>query len=139
MRTLSALSARLPLIFPVRPRTRALLATLPPGATTAPGLRLIDPLGYVDFLQLEDAPAVVITDSGGVQEEAHALGVLCLTVRDNTERPVTITHGTNKLVGSDPTVLPAAVDVKLAGKGPRRRPPRALGRPRWQTRSGRDP
>jgi UDP-N-acetylglucosamine 2-epimerase (non-hydrolysing) len=65
-------------------------------------LRLVDPLGYVEFLGLMEASRVVLTDSGGVQEETTILGVPCLTLRENTERPVTITHGTNHLVGRDP-------------------------------------
>ncbi len=119
LQTLSDLSRRLPVVFPVHPRTRARIEALPGNAVRAAGLRLTEPLGYIDFLQLEDAAAVVITDSGGVQEETTALGVPCLTVRDNTERPVTITHGTNKLVGSDPSVLPAEVDAVLSNPPPR--------------------
>jgi UDP-N-acetylglucosamine 2-epimerase (non-hydrolysing) len=81
----------------------------------ARGLIVSEPLGYLDFLQLEDAARLVITDSGGVQEETTALGVPCLTVRDNTERPITISEGTNKLVGSNPDVLPAEVEAILSG------------------------
>jgi UDP-N-acetylglucosamine 2-epimerase (non-hydrolysing) len=117
--TLTRISAKLPVVFPVHPRTRARLqsANLSPEALLAAGLLLSEPLGYLDFLQLEDAARVVITDSGGVQEETTALGVPCLTVRDNTERPITITQGTNKLVGSNPDVLPNEVDEVLAGRG----------------------
>ena len=64
-------------------------------------LRLIDPLGYLDFVGLMERARVVLTDSGGVQEETTILGVPCLTLRENTERPVTITHGTNQLVGTE--------------------------------------
>ncbi len=131
MATLAQLAARLPIVFPVHPRTRARLASLQPALSSAPGLRITEPLGYLDFLQLEDAAALVITDSGGVQEETTALGVPCLTVRDNTERPVTITQGTNKLVGSDPRVLPAEVEAIL------RHPQRRDARPElWDGRAG---
>lgn len=114
---LSTIGSRLPVVFPVHPRTRARLeaAAVPLAELSARGILLSEPLGYLDFLQLEDAAAVVITDSGGVQEETTALGVPCLTVRDNTERPITLTCGTNKLVGSSPEVLPAEVDVVLSG------------------------
>jgi len=116
---LSSIGARLPVVFPVHPRTRARMeaAQISLPGLAARGLFVSEPLGYLDFLQLEDAAKVVITDSGGVQEETTALGVPCLTVRDNTERPITITDGTNKLVGSNPDVLPAEVEAVLAGQG----------------------
>lgn len=119
---LSSIAATLPVIFPVHPRTRARLESAGL-AGAASGLLLSEPLGYLDFLQLQDGATVVITDSGGVQEETTALGVPCLTVRDNTERPVTITEGTNKLVGSNPDVLPGEVAEVLAGRGKRGRVP----------------
>jgi len=78
-------------------------------------LRLIEPQGYLDFLALEDGARFVLTDSGGIQEETTALGVPCLTLRDNTERPVTITEGTNQLVGSDPEKILPAVRALLGG------------------------
>jgi len=122
LRVLSDLAARLPLVFPVHPRTRARIAALEisEAALSAAGLQLAPPLGYLDFLQLESAAAIVVTDSGGVQEETTALGVPCLTVRDNTERPITVTHGTNPLVGSDPAPPPVGdqdetIPVELAG------------------------
>jgi UDP-N-acetylglucosamine 2-epimerase (non-hydrolysing) len=120
VRVLSGLTRRMPLVFPVHPRTRAQLAALdqPLGALREAGLIITEPLGYLDFLQLEDTAALVITDSGGVQEETTALGVPCLTVRNNTERPITVTHGTNKVIGADPAALPAEVDEIL--RGPRR-------------------
>jgi UDP-N-acetylglucosamine 2-epimerase (non-hydrolysing) len=118
---LSRIAAKLPVIFPVHPRTRARLQASQISAIELErkGLLLSEPLGYLDFLQLQEAAAVVMTDSGGVQEETTVLGVPCLTVRDNTERPVTITQGTNKLVGSNPEVLPGEVDEVLAGRGKR--------------------
>jgi UDP-N-acetylglucosamine 2-epimerase (non-hydrolysing) len=118
---LSNIAAKLPVIFPVHPRTRARLdvAQISAEDLRKKGLLLSEPLGYLDFLQLQEAATVVMTDSGGVQEETTVLGVPCLTVRDNTERPVTITQGTNKLVGSNPDVLPDEVDDVLAGRGKR--------------------
>lgn len=92
------------LVFPVHPRTRGnlerngLLARL----QAMPGVRLTEPLGYLDFLKLMTTAATVLTDSGGIQEETTVLGVPCLTLRENTERPITITQGTNQLVGLDP-------------------------------------
>jgi UDP-N-acetylglucosamine 2-epimerase (non-hydrolysing) len=125
VKVLSTIGARLPVVFPVHPRTRARLeaAAIPLAELSARGVLLSEPLGYLDFLQLEDAAAVVITDSGGVQEETTALGVPCLTVRDNTERPITLTDGTNKLVGSNPDVLPGEVDAVLSGQARRGKVP----------------
>jgi UDP-N-acetylglucosamine 2-epimerase (non-hydrolysing) len=95
---LSTVSERIPLVFPVHPRTRQRLAEV----KLAPAVHLVSPLGYLDFIAAEAAAAVVLTDSGGVQEETTALGVPCLTLRENTERPITVTEGTNRLVGRDP-------------------------------------
>lgn len=92
------------LVFPVHPRTRKRLADL--GLeTTNERLRLLEPVGYVDFLKLQSDAGMILTDSGGIQEEATILGVPCLTLRANTERPVTIDVGCNRLVGSDPEVI----------------------------------
>ena len=109
--SLASLSQHLPVVFPVHPRTRARLAdvVLPP----APDLHLIDPVGYIDFLALEASAAAVVTDSGGVQEETTYLGVPCFTLRDNTERPITIHRGTNRLIGLDPEPI-ADVPMLLA-------------------------
>lgn len=101
MRQLSDLSATMPVVFPVHPRTRKTLQSLDGHGSrlgSLPGLHLIDPLGYIDFLALQLSAAVVVTDSGGIQEETTYLGIPCLTVRPNTERPVTIERGTNRLV-----------------------------------------
>jgi UDP-N-acetylglucosamine 2-epimerase (non-hydrolysing) len=107
MERLGELARELPVIFPVHPRTRSRLGE----ADVAPGLALIDPIGYLDFLSLEADAAAVLTDSGGLQEETTYLGVPCFTLRDNTERPVTVRAGTNTLLGLDPTriddILPA--------------------------------
>jgi len=94
---LSQLATAMPLVFPVHPRTRARL-----GDVSAPGLHLAPPLGYHDFLGLEACARFVLTDSGGVQEETSALGIPCFTLRDSTERPVTIELGTNILLGARP-------------------------------------
>jgi len=103
---LVALARELPVVFPAHPRTRKRL-----GERRSPGLHIVDPVGYVEFLSLEADAAAVLTDSGGVQEETTYLGVPCFTLRDNTERPVTLTAGTNTLLGLDPEriddVLPA--------------------------------
>ena len=99
MKQLATVAAEMPVVFPVHPRTRKMMA----GANLdAPGVQLIDPVGYLDFLSLEADAAGILTDSGGIQEEATYLGIPCFTLRDNTERPVTIRAGTNTLLGLDP-------------------------------------
>jgi UDP-N-acetylglucosamine 2-epimerase (non-hydrolysing) len=122
---LREVSSRMPLVLPLHPRGRAALEDAGLAATAS--VRICQPLGYTTFLGLVRGSAGVITDSGGVQEETTVLGVSCLTVRSTTERPVTLTHGTNRLVGR--AGLPAAVDQMLAaGRRPcpapeRERPP----------------
>ncbi len=107
---LEAISADLPVIFPIHPRTRLNLGKL--GLSERVGrlsrMQVIEPLGYLDFLKLMAAAAIVLTDSGGIQEETTALGVPCLTLRENTERPITITQGTNQLTGSTTEAILAA-------------------------------
>jgi UDP-N-acetylglucosamine 2-epimerase (non-hydrolysing) len=99
---LAAVQERLPLIFPVHPRTAQRLATTGLGARLeAAGIRLIEPLPYVRFMSLVTGAAAAITDSGGIQEETTYLGIPCLTLRENTERPITISEGTNRLVTAD--------------------------------------
>lgn len=106
-RILSALervSERLPIIFPVHPRTRRNLTEfglMERVARREARLRLIEPLGYLDFLRLYSGAKLVLTDSGGIQEETTALGIPCLTLRENTERPITVEMGTNQIVGTD--------------------------------------
>jgi len=101
------LSHSLPVIFPVHPRTRLRLSEM--AGEPAPGLLLVPPLGYLDFLRLMSEARLVLTDSGGIQEETTVLGVPCLTLRENTERPITVEQGTNRLIGVDPAaVLDAA-------------------------------
>jgi UDP-N-acetylglucosamine 2-epimerase (non-hydrolysing) len=119
MTALAEVATRLPVVFPVHPRTRARLADLGPQATANPGLKLTEPLGYLDMLSLVRQASLVITDSGGLQEETSYLGVPCLTVRPNTERPVTCSAGTNRLVKADPDLLVRAAQEAL--DTPRRR------------------
>ncbi len=113
--------AELPVVFPVHPRTRVSLESLLGGR--APRLRLIDPLGYLEFLGLTAHARLVLTDSGGIQEETTALGIPCLTLRDSTERPVTVTEGTNVLVGSDPAAIRTEARRVLDGSARRGRLP----------------
>jgi UDP-N-acetylglucosamine 2-epimerase (non-hydrolysing) len=109
LRVLSELATRLPVIFPVHPRTQQRIETL--GLST-PVVQVIPPQGYLDFLRLMSSARMVLTDSGGIQEETTILQVPCLTIRENTERPVTITQGTNRLVGTNPEkILTAAYHV----------------------------
>jgi UDP-N-acetylglucosamine 2-epimerase (non-hydrolysing) len=117
--TLIALSGKLHVIFPVHPRTRQRLNDLEisdmgPLSEDGSHLRLVEPLPYVEFLALQRHAAIVITDSGGIQEETTFLGVPCLTVRENTERPITLTQGTNQLVGRDLRRLRAAATEILS-------------------------
>ncbi len=114
MQSLTQISKRLPVIFPVHPRTRARLAELG-FSTDQPGLRLLDPFGYLDFIALMRSARLVLTDSGGVQEETTFLGVPCLTARPNTERPVTIDSGSNRLIDSASQAILTAVGEELAG------------------------
>jgi UDP-N-acetylglucosamine 2-epimerase (non-hydrolysing) len=109
---LADLASRHAVVFPIHPRTRAkLVQSGGLDRLVAAGVRCIDPVGYLDFVSLQSGAGAVVTDSGGVQEETSALGVRCYTFRPNTERPVTLTHGTNTLLGDDPkdlaTVTPA--------------------------------
>jgi UDP-N-acetylglucosamine 2-epimerase (non-hydrolysing) len=121
-------SRRLPVILPIHPRSRPTLQAA--GLVTSAELRVVDPLGYVEFISLVRGAALVVTDSGGIQEETTVLGVPCLTVRPNTERPITITHGTNRLV--EPESVAANVDSILDG-GPGRV---GDGPPLWDGHAG---
>jgi UDP-N-acetylglucosamine 2-epimerase (non-hydrolysing) len=103
MDQLAGLAERHPVLFPVHPRTRARLEAHDPARWS--GVQLIEPVGYLEFLSLQLAAGAVLTDSGGIQEEASALGVPCYTLRRNTERPVTIERGTNLLLGDDPAAI----------------------------------
>ncbi len=126
LRSVAAAARRLPMVFPVHPRTRDRLEALglASGLAEVPGLVVTDPLGYVDMLALMQRARVVLTDSGGVQEETTYLGVPCLTLRDNTERPATVVHGTNRVVGTRPERVLAAFEHALDAEPlPTRCPP----------------
>ncbi len=120
VRMLSELSQQLPVVFPIHPRTRQRLEA---GNTGGHSLILTQPLGYLDFLRLTSEARLVLTDSGGIQEEATILNVPCLTLRENTERPITIEQGTNRLVGTNPDLILQAARESLAA------PPRAATAP----------
>jgi UDP-N-acetylglucosamine 2-epimerase (non-hydrolysing) len=118
MSALSELARDLPVLFPVHPRTRKMLE----GLELEPRVQLIEPVGYLDFLSLEADARAVLTDSGGVQEETTYLGVPCFTLRDNTERPVTVRAGTNTILGLEPArihdLLPALESAVVATEPP---------------------
>ena len=115
---LEIIQKKIPIVFPVHPRTRKNLSqsTLDKHLKGLPNLILTDPLGYLDFLKLMDSAKLVLTDSGGIQEETTILGVSCLTLRDNTERPVTVTEGTNFVVGTNSdSIIKAALNILKNG------------------------
>ncbi len=123
MQALQQIARDIPIIFPVHPRTRQRLHNLDM-CRQCPDLHLVEPLGYLAFLALQRYATVVITDSGGIQEETTYLGVPCLTLRENTERPVTITHGSNILVGRDPQrLLDETARILNTGSKPGQVPP----------------
>ncbi|GGQ09531.1 MULTISPECIES: non-hydrolyzing UDP-N-acetylglucosamine 2-epimerase [Streptomyces] len=109
LKALGEIAGRCPLLLPVHPRAAQRLAEL----GVPDGIRLVPAAGYLDFIALQDSARLVLTDSGGVQEETTALGVPCVTLRENTERPVTVTEGTNVLAGTDPDRIVATVDQVL--------------------------
>ena len=120
-RVLRAVSTELPLVFPVHPRTRANITKF--GIELGANVELMRPQAFMSFLHLWKDAAVVLTDSGGLQEETTALGVPCITLRDNTERPITVDEGSNVLAGTDPAVIiPLALDVVRHGGKRGRRP-----------------
>jgi len=113
LKSLLEINEPLPVVFPVHPRTRQAIAAIDLDASA---LHLLEPLPYIEFLALERRAVVVITDSGGVQEETSYLKVPCITLRGNTERPVTVSLGTNVLVGRDNEKLRSEVSKILGGK-----------------------
>lgn len=128
---IEAVQCDLPLVFPVHPRTRQRLSHGPFASRVSSmgQLKLIEPVGYLDFVKLMAHARVVLTDSGGIQEETTVLRVPCLTLRENTERPVTVTHGTNRVVGTDPAKIIAAFrEVMRSGPPGDRVPPLWDGR-----------
>jgi len=124
VRALAEIGQDLPVILPAHPRTRPHLRDVPAS------VQVVDPQGYLDFIALQAGAALVVTDSGGVQEETTVLGVPCLTARQSTERPITVTEGTNRVVGTDPEVLVAAAREVLA------HPPGARRPDLWDGRAG---
>jgi UDP-N-acetylglucosamine 2-epimerase (non-hydrolysing) len=118
---LKEIAAELPLVFPVHPRTRANLTKF--GIDLGPDITLFGPQGYMAFLHLWKDAAMVLTDSGGLQEETTALGVPCITIRENTERPVTVDEGSNVLAGTDPVRIVAEARKVLSGEGKQGRRP----------------
>jgi UDP-N-acetylglucosamine 2-epimerase (non-hydrolysing) len=123
---LETIAHDLELYWPVHPRTRGRLEEA--GIAVSARIHLVEPLGYLDFLWMQSHAAVVLTDSGGIQEESTVLGVPCLTLRDNTERPVTITCGTNRLAGTRRETILAAWRDTLAHPGAGTIPPLWDGR-----------
>ena len=117
---LTRLGTKVPVLFPVHPRTRNRIHDFGLRASGDGGVRMLDPLGYLEMLGLVAGAALVVTDSGGLQEETSFLGVPCLTVRPNTERPITCTHGTNRLVLPRRDAILAAADRALARRSPAR-------------------
>ena len=147
MCVLEEIGREMPVIFPVHPRTRAMLEkwrenygdTIPNSAefgsyphNSSASLQLIEPLGYLDFMKLMAHARVVLTDSGGIQEETTILGTPCLTLRENTERPITVEMGTNRIVGSDPARILGAYREVMAENGMAARTP-----PLWDGQASR--
>jgi UDP-N-acetylglucosamine 2-epimerase (non-hydrolysing) len=119
---LAGLASEMPVVFPVHPRTRKMMEAI---SSEHPGLLLCEPLGYLDFLSLLADAGAVLTDSGGIQEETTYLGIPCFTLRDNTERPVTIRAGTNTLLGLDPAAI-AGIPAALGERSEKRPEPPPL-------------
>jgi UDP-N-acetylglucosamine 2-epimerase (non-hydrolysing) len=115
LEALEEISKRLPIVFPVHPRTRKTIAELgfSERIAKAHDLRLIEPLGYLDFLSLCSKTRLALTDSGGIQEETTVLGIPCVTLRETTERPITVEMGTNVVVGTDPLKITEAAFAAL--------------------------
>lgn len=128
---LSYIARDVPVVFPIHPRTRNRLSNINFDISQHSGLHLWEPVGYLEFLFLQKRAKLVITDSGGVQEETTYMGIPCLTVRENTERPVTLTLGTNQLIGQDMERLLAAAHEMLNGS-----PKRGQVPPLWDGKAG---
>jgi UDP-N-acetylglucosamine 2-epimerase (non-hydrolysing) len=125
---LARVSESLPIALPLHPRGRAMLADA--GLFEISGIRVMEPLGYLEFMGLMSGATLVLTDSGGIQEETTVLGIPCITLRENTERPITITMGTNVLAGNDPVRVREAAEAFLAG------PPKGRVPPLWDGSAG---
>jgi UDP-N-acetylglucosamine 2-epimerase (non-hydrolysing) len=120
--TIAAIAERLPVVFPVHPRTRQRMHEFGFDKAWPERVLLTEPLGYIDFLSLTSHARIILTDSGGLQEESTALGIQCLTLRENTERPITVTEGTNQIVGTDPEVILAGFERAMSPAATPRRP-----------------
>ena len=119
LETLEQVSLRIPIVFPVHPRTEKMILGMEMAERLhygKNGIMFTPPLGYLDFLQLYSGARLVLTDSGGIQEETTVLGIPCLTLRENTERPITVTMGTNTIVGTDPAKITSAAFAALDHK-----------------------
>lgn len=114
---LKDISEQIPIVFPIHPRTKARIETLDANVLGSSNIIVMEPVGYLESLALQKHAKFVMTDSGGLQEETTALGVPCLTIRENTERPITVTEGTNTLVGTDMDHLRTEVNKILTGDG----------------------
>jgi UDP-N-acetylglucosamine 2-epimerase (non-hydrolysing) len=112
---LAELARAMPIVFPVHPRTRAALSAHTSLLAEGRGIRLVEPLGYLDFVRLMSDARLVLTDSGGIQEETTILGVACVTLRENTERPITVTDGTNHVAGTTAEGIRRTIQTVLAG------------------------
>ena len=131
--TLLQISERMPIIFPIHPRTKKALEAIGnfgpglyfgPAPTPPQGVHCMDPIGYLDFMSLVANARLVLTDSGGIQEETTVLGIPCLTLRENTERPITVTHGTNRVIGAAPArILSEAMKALDSPRSPLVPPP----------------
>src|SRR5207237_518344 len=122
-----------PMVFPVHPRTGKMMAEqgLSSLVERFPDLRLVEPMGYLEFLALTSQARLILTDSGGLQEETTALNVPCLTLRDSTERPITVEVGSNEVVGTNPRRIRQAAERILDGYGKKGRVPE-----RWDGQTG---
>lgn len=125
---LRRVAAMVPIILPLHPRGRATLEQH--GVLEVDGLHVVEPIGYVEFMSLLAGASLVLTDSGGIQEETTVLGVPCLTLRDNTERPITVSMGTNRLVGNDPELVATSAAEALES------PPVGQVPPLWDGAAG---
>ena len=114
--SLNKISEKIPLVFPIHPRTKKQLAEIKDLTFNKEKILLMEPLGYLDFLNLVYYSSLVITDSGGIQEETTYLRIPCLTLRENTERPITIKKGSNTLIGSDFKLLEEKIEEIIIGK-----------------------
>ncbi len=130
--SLLEVAKRIPVVFPIHPRTRKALEGMDklgpglyfgPPPTPAKGVHCMDPIGYLDFMSLVANARLVLTDSGGIQEETTVLGIPCLTLRENTERPITVSHGTNRVIGSAPKRILEEVAKTLDSPGKPLLPP----------------